>query len=265
MKIYKTIVWSVFLLAAGLLSLTQADSTKTISVTSGEMISPLVELYTSEGCSSCPPADRFLSELGDVFDDTFHAIPLAFHVDYWNYLGWSDAFADSRFTERQRQVARRNNQRSVYTPELVVTGKEARGGAIIYDEIARANRTKARVTINLAVSLLESGGLTANLDLENQSDATSAEVFFAIYENNISRQIGTGENRGKTLHHDFVVRFFSDPLTVSEGYSTNSVEMGIAEDWNVEELGMAVIVVNAETGETLQSLSTSLKSILVEG
>ena len=94
---------AVVLAFTSFLFLTTATAAK-ISVSSGDYRTPVVELYTSEGCSSCPPADAWISKLGDALNDDFHAVPLAFHVDYWNYLGWEDPFSRSEFTTRQREL-----------------------------------------------------------------------------------------------------------------------------------------------------------------
>src|SRR5258706_11293884 len=93
------------------------------TVKSGPTTAALVELYTSEGCSSCPPADRWLTTMGHATTDRAF-VPIAFHVAYWDYLGWKDAFADMRFTERQRQFARAAGANSVYTPQVVLGGRD---------------------------------------------------------------------------------------------------------------------------------------------
>ena len=128
-----------------------SESEIVLSKNSAPTITPLVELYTSEGCSSCPPADQFLGRLAGLLDDQFRAVPLAFHVDYWNWLGWTDPFSKEQFAERQRVVAAYNARRSIYTPELVVAGKEARGGGQIFDWITKINSTKSSVDIKLRV------------------------------------------------------------------------------------------------------------------
>ena len=98
-----------------------------LTFTSGEQQVSLIELYTSEGCSSCPPADRFVRSLGKQ-DGLFSAfIPLAFHVDYWDYIGWADPYASPAFSERQRRYAQRQDISRVYTPGFFINGNEWRG------------------------------------------------------------------------------------------------------------------------------------------
>ena len=161
----------------------------------------VVELFTSEGCNSCPPADKFLGELTARSD----VLPLAFHVDYWDYLGWPDRFASPYFTQRQRAYARALGSAMVYTPQAVVDGTahivgSDRGGleALIED----AARSAPTVAIDLA--------WTAKGDLEitvpaapYQGDAT---VWFVRYDDHGISEVTDGENAGKTLHHVNIVR-----------------------------------------------------------
>ena len=242
------------------LSLAYAGSGQ-ISVTSSEFRIPVVELYTSEGCSSCPQADNWLRQLGESLDQDFNAVPLAFHVDYWNYLGWADPFSKPAFTARQREVARNNRQRNIYTPEFLVDGREARGGTGIVEAIQRANSQSAVVTI--ALSLMRSGlnSINAVLDVNNRSNLGDAYAYAAIYESGISRQIGAGENHGKILKHDFVVRHWSEPITIQLGDNNASINLEIPSDWSRSNLGLAVVVLDHVHGGTLQAVSTPLGSL----
>ena len=95
---------------------------------SGPNTAALVELYTSEGCSSCPPADRQLSHLADSLDASAEVVPLALHVGYWDRLGWADRFAQDRFAQRQDWLVQANRQRTVYTPQFFVAGAEIQPG-----------------------------------------------------------------------------------------------------------------------------------------
>ena len=248
------------LLAGTVLSFANNDSPK-ITVSSMATITPVVELYTSEGCSSCPPADRLLSKLGGLMDESFHAVPLAFHVDYWNWLGWHDPYSTEQFTKRQRLVAEHNNQRSIYTPEIVVGGKEARGGGVIYDWITRRNNQPSTVSIMLDVSSDSNALLQADLVLKSDAVNTNARIYVAIYENEIVRNITGGENRGKTLMHDYVVRYWSDPIVLQTGKSVESFNLTIGDDWVRKNLGIAVVAVNHQNGETLQAVHTPLTKL----
>ena len=134
------------LLVAGiLLPVIGQSSEKSITITSHTNIVPVVELYTSEGCSSCPPADEWLSQLGEPLYENFRAVPLAFHVDYWNYLGWKDPYSSEQYTERQKDTAHKNRQRTIYTPQFTVTGRDTRGVHKVLERIRKANQLMADV------------------------------------------------------------------------------------------------------------------------
>jgi len=233
---------------------------QTLVVSSASTITPLVELYTSEGCSSCPPADRFLAELGTHIGPDFHALPLAFHVDYWNRLGWPDPFSKKQYTDRQRWIAHVNRQASIYTPELVVSGRETRNGAQIYDRIRKHNATPANVSIQLQVGRNAPQRFHAEITFDNVSGST-AEGHIAIYENGIIRKIDGGENWGATLHHEFLVRYWSQPYEVDTGQSNTFVELDIEPDWEISNLGLAVVAIDPKTGATLQAGRTPLNSL----
>lgn len=122
---------------------------------SGPQRAALLELYTSEGCDSCPPADRWVSALPARGYGADRVVTLAYHVDYWNYLGWKDPFAQARFTERQRFVNNRIRNRTIYTPQLMLDGKDYRAGLSLTDfqqRIAAANRNKPGADIALTLN-----------------------------------------------------------------------------------------------------------------
>ena len=239
-----------------------------LSVTSHATISPVIELYTSEGCSSCPKADNFMTELGGIIDravdQEFHAVPLAFHVDYWNRLGWIDPYSKPEFTARQREIGNINNQRSIYTPEFVVAGKESRGGTDVVERIKQSNRQMAAVVINLNLKATDTDKLEADFTIDNRitgAAGSDALAYVAIYENDIVRKIGGGENQGRTLMHNYVVRHWSNPMRLSQGITNKRIALKIGDGWVRENLGFAVVVVNRENGETLQALNTSLDTL----
>ena len=130
---------------------------ETITISSNGQQTAVLELYTSEGCSSCPSADRWLAALVEVPNDELDVLALAFHVDYWDYLGWKDRFGSPRYTSRQRQLGSNNNQRTIYTPEFFVDGKEARGTRKVLDKIRSANKQQAQIQLKLSISSLSCG------------------------------------------------------------------------------------------------------------
>ena len=260
MNYLKSVGLSILIGVASAAVASETDTAR-ISVSSGENITPVVELYTSEGCSSCPRADNFLTLLGENINQDLHAVPLAFHVDYWNRLGWEDPYSQAKFTDRQRWVAHINNQRSIYTPELVVSGQETRGGGMVFDLINIHNRKIADVQITMDVSTQAKGEILADLAIRSETDTRLPEMLIALYENNIIREIKGGENKGRTLTHNFVVRHLSEPTPVARGDSSRMVSMDIDKTWNTDNLGLAVFVIDADNGQTLQALRTPLAAL----
>ncbi len=233
-----------------------------VTVTSGPTITPVVELYTSEGCSSCPPADEWIAKLGTTLSEDFHAVPLAFHVDYWNRLGWPDPYSDAAYTDRQRVLALLNRQRSIYTPEFLVSGEESRGTNAVVSAIVSANEKLAPVTITYGVRS-EDNQLVADMSILNSVE--DAPLFLAVYESNIVREIGAGENRGRTLHHDFVVRHWQKVDTLKSGSYEKQHKVPVGKDWNQQNLGFAVVVFDPSNWATLQALRTPLDEVFSPG
>ena len=164
-----------------------------------------VELFTSQGCSSCPPADANLGELAIRPD----IVALSFHVDYWDYIGWKDPFASRETTERQRAYARALRQRYVYTPEMVIDGfahNPGREMAPIKALLAEARkRTPARATPELSRDA--SGGLTVKL-AAFALDGGKAEISLAVYDRRHATKVKSGENSGRKLENFNIVRRF---------------------------------------------------------
>ncbi|MGH8101039.1 MAG: DUF1223 domain-containing protein, partial [Chthoniobacterales bacterium] len=164
---------------------------------SGETQSTLIELFTSEGCSSCPPAEAWLSKLKDNPDLWKHVVPVAFHVDYWNGLGWPDRFSRSEFTDRQRRYAAAWRIDSVYTPNFVINGREWKGWFNNGMLSAPSKKTgKLRVT------------LTDNIDIAATFESTQPgplKLEVALLGTNLESDVKRGENSGRKLRHDFVV------------------------------------------------------------
>lgn len=167
----------------------------------------VVELYTSEGCNSCPPADRWLSRAlaRQRAADEAPFIALAFHVDYWDYLGWKDMFAQPAFTQRQAVLARNGSVSGVYTPQTFVNGRDDRSWT---RGITTLPASTAAATVQFGVS----ARWTADgVDIRGKHAApiapvTSVRLRYAVTENGLTTAVKAGENRGETLRHDAVVR-----------------------------------------------------------
>ena len=166
---------------------------------SGETQGTLIELFTSEGCSSCPPAEKWLSALKSSSDLWKKAVPVAFHVDYWDHLGWRDRFAKPEFTSRQHRYAAAWGGDSVYTPSFVVNGKEWRdwfGGNAM-----PITSTKVGV---LRVSVGDDGKVSATF-APDAMQARPLALNVALLGNDLESDVKRGENSGRKLRHDFVV------------------------------------------------------------
>ena len=221
----------------------------------------LLELYTSEGCNSCPPADRWVSELPGRGYIPASVVTLAFHVDYWNYLGWPDPFSKAQNSERQRMASLRNRARVVYTPQLLLNGRDFRRGTVFDDfgeRLSALNREPARATINLQVYTNDSTGLsvTGTAMVADAAVRGGAQAYLALYENNLSNQITAGENRGKRLRHDFVVRDLAGPFPVDSGGEARLQQrFSLDPRWKTADLHVAAFVQNERSGDVLQALT----------
>jgi hypothetical protein len=166
---------------------------------SSGMQTSLIELFTSEGCSSCPPAEKWLSAIKTNPDLWKKIVPVAFHVDYWDHLGWRDRFAKPEFTSRQQHYAATWGGDSVYTPGFVVNGKEWRS----WFGRNSMPTTSAKVGV-LRVSVNNDGKLTAAfVPATTQPRALTLNV--ALLGNDLESDVKRGENSGRKLRHDFVV------------------------------------------------------------
>ena len=169
-----------------------------VTFTSPVQQSTLLELYTSEGCSSCPPADRWLSTLKDDPGLWKEIIPIAFHVDYWDYLGWKDAFSKAEYTQRQRNYARWHNLRTIYTPGFLQNGKEFRGWNRGRGVKNRLGKSVGQLTVNI-----NDGVVTANFKpVRKIKNPVILNVAWLGFD--LETEIRAGENEGKKLKHDFV-------------------------------------------------------------
>lgn len=221
---------------------------------------PLVELYTSEGCSSCPPADKWLSQLGQNWRSKI--VPLSIHVDYWNYLGWADPYSNPAFTKRQRKLAQRNQSPSIYTPEVFVAGYELVAGRRNNDPlnwINTARKTAVTNTIQLTWGQANQGQHSVEIKI-NSSDDKTKQLNVVLYQNGLSQSVTRGENQGELLKHDFVVRYWHPPLALQKREETFTVNLPIPNPAN--PYGVAAFVEDIKTGEILQSWASDANSCL---
>jgi hypothetical protein len=226
----------------------------------------LLELYTSEGCSSCPPADAWLSELPAKGVDADKLVPLSLHVDYWNYIGWRDPYSSSQYTARQREVARRNRLRTIYTPQMVLNGRDYRSWRRqdIHSKVNDTNALPAAADLSLAWSGQQAGSdssLSITLHVQLNSPPTSSQpvVNLAVFENRVVSHVNAGENDGRTLEHDYVVRrLFKYPYSVRADVFERHLSLPIDRDWNRDRLGLALFVQDNQSGEILQAMAHAI-------
>jgi hypothetical protein len=226
----------------------------------------LVELYSSEGCNSCPPADRWLGQWKDS-GAAQSIVPLALHVDYWNSLGWTDRFSQRRFTERQQALTNLAGGHTIYTPEVFVAGRELRNwsqperfaervGQVI------AEPAQADVTLELAPPPQGAAGFDVNARFTSRTAAKDPlNAYLAVYENALTSQVRAGENSGVTLHHERVVRQWIGPVALASGsaqiHRVINLDGADAADRAMNsaaagKYGVVAFVENAATGEVLQ-------------
>ena len=226
---------------------------------SGPQRVAVLELYTSEGCDSCPPADQWVSALPARKFGGDRVIPLAFHVDYWNQLGWNDPFSQAAFSARQHRHSNRRGVAFVVTPQLLLNGQEYRRGAGYEDLASRlasinqsAPRAEIRLKLNRSASILVS-----TVDVKVPADAAQrrAQVFVALYEMNLVTAVAAGENKGKTLRHDFVVRSLVGPLALDDNGNVAHVDRFDLHTLKPQDVNLAVFVQHPQSGDILQALT----------
>lgn len=176
----------------------------------------VVELFTSEGCSSCPPADRLLSELVEESARDGRAVyPLAFHVDYWDRLGWQDRFAQAPYSERQREYAAHLGERRVYTPQIVVNGRASMVGSnerAVRRALEAALAIPSTITLELDIEEFAPRRIVVSVSLSDSP--TPMLIGVAVVERGLTTAVGAGENHGRLLRHDNVVRSFGSAQAV---------------------------------------------------
>ncbi len=216
----------------------------------------LVELYTSEGCSSCPPADAWLRKLPDSGYGADRVVPLALHVDYWDYIGWKDPFASPRYTERQRVYSAIGNSRFVYTPQVILDGRDYRGwssAGSFARSVSAANAKPAGATITVSLDEQAPGvaQVRVGAELAKGAERGNVALYVATYENGLVTNVKAGENRGETLAHDFVVRQWFGPIAF-DGDGRAKLDERISHSGRG---GVAAFVQTRSTGDVLQATS----------
>jgi hypothetical protein len=228
------------------------------SAKSAEKTVALVELYTSEGCDSCPPADRWLSSLGARGFAPDRVVPIALHVDYWDYIGWKDPYARQAHSARQRKMARLARAAMVYTPQVLLQGQDFRqwSSSRFEQEVSRINAQPAKARISLSLSTLRKDAfeVEAAAELQGPSPSPDIALYLGAYENKLVSEVKAGENRGKSLPHDYVVLQWAGPLEFKAGKLAERHVLPLLPKAVPGHSGVVAFVQNRATAEVLQAL-----------
>ncbi len=226
----------------------------------------LVELFTSQGCSSCPPADTLLITLESLGINPAPVTRLAFHVDYWDNLGWKDPFAKEIFTERQKAYSAAHAENSLWTPQFRVNGTSVRGHEELKKAIQAALSEKAQFAIRILSAVTKDRKVIVEASVEKLDPkllvSESLVLRMAVFENELETKAAKGENQGRTLAEGFVVRQWSDSQKFSgESGKVLKVmkELPLDADWNPKRLGVALVLEDSRAMKVLEVASTSLR------
>ena len=223
----------------------------------------LVELYTSQGCSSCPPADQWLSRL-PAGDPQFKAIPIALHIGYWDYIGWKDPFARKEFNNRQYELAGYNGKKGVYTPEVFVGAGEVAdwdSPRSFTAALANVNARAPKAQIELQAQWVPSSAddrAARRLAVQARwsADRTSRDpqLLLAVKRSGYMTSVQAGENSGATLRNDHVVRAWAGPFKPGSQALTTELSVPAAAG----QASLVAIAQDAVSGAVLQALELPL-------
>lgn len=257
MRISCYLLCAKFFLISTLFTISTASFAGGCSAVSKTNLTPLLEVYTSEGCNSCPPADRWLSQLA-VDKTLFNKVtPLAFHVDYWDGLGWKDPFAKPVFTARQRYLDRLSGV--VYTPQVFLGGGDFRGWTStsrFSEALEGYSKIPAKARIAISLNKNESGDDLLTLEVSDVKTSTlkNLDIYLAIYESGLVSKVSAGENGGKELVHDFVVRQLIGPFKFDKNGVFHQTS-NLKSEWRSRQAGAVSFVQDNLTGEIFQALA----------
>jgi hypothetical protein len=228
----------------------------------------VVELFTSEGCSSCPPADALLKELSEQKKlDDVQIVALEEHVDYWNHLGWRDPYSAAEFSERQNDYSHVFGEDGVYTPQMIVDGQSEIVGSrslAAREAIQKAaGQPKAEVVL-IASANAAPGKPAFEIQVKSMNGVSlhgAAELWVAVTEKGLQTDVKAGENSGETLKHAAVVRSLRkiDALREPAGYS-RQIQAAIEPGWKKENLTVVVLLTEKSSRKIIGAAATPLNS-----
>lgn len=220
------------------------------TATSGRDTLPLVELYTSEGCDSCPPADKWLASTFPPGGAS--ASVLAFHVDYWDRLGWKDRFASPDYTARQYASMRASGATFVYTPQVLVQGRDVPASKRA-SALQSAGARPARATI--ALEAAGDGNVRVRAGVPDKAVRRNAAVWVAYTDSGLVSDVKAGENRGAQLRHDHVVRALYGPFPVGDDGEASAALTATPPAERGRDAALVGFVQDRATGEVLQTVT----------
>ena len=235
----------------------------TLAEKAGSRPAVVVELFSSEGCSSCPPADALLREIATTPRSDVDVIALEMHVDYWNDLGWADPYSNPSFTERQRSYSEALGERGIYTPQMVVDGAASFVGS--QRGTAKAAIARAATSPKARVTIARSGSPEAlHIHVSDvPAPQPRAEVILAFVEDGLSSDVTRGENAGSTLAHAPVVRALKRLDTMAAGTRDADIEVPDAAllqpTWRRAHLRAVALVQASETRAILGAAWVSME------
>lgn len=212
----------------------------------------VVELFTSQGCSSCPPAERVLSALGRAKSLRGRVVLLAYHVDSWDRRGWRDPFSSARWTERQENYDRTFGLNGSYTPQAVINGTSQCVGSDQWRVLQRiVDASPPAAEMGLAIEPPEPGAHELRVTLEarlSREARRAQDVAVAIFESGLSTAVHGGENRGATLTNDYVVRSLDHAFNLAPGdHRVRQLALRLDPGWNRSRIGIAAFVQDPAT------------------
>jgi hypothetical protein len=257
---YEPAVLAALLIMAGTRAERPAPPQKPVAI--------VAELFTSEGCSSCPPADELLRRLVDEQPIAgVEVVGLSEHVDYWDRLGWKDPFSSARFSRRQEEYSQIFGDDRIYTPQMVISGRDEMVGSEagrIQSAISKAaTRPMAMVSVDGATSTGKRSA-AVRIDIQDVPEAArraDLDVVLAVIENGLESHVKAGENAKRTLKHSAVTRSLGPVGKLSKGSSSGSftTEVALVPAWNPAQVRLVAFLQNPRTHEIHGAAVTALR------
>jgi len=225
---------------------------------SGPKTTALIELYTSEGCSSCPPADRLLASFSQGVGRGTDAVALALHVNYWDAIGWKDPYAQGAFSDRHDWLVHANHHTVAYTPHFFVNGNEmSSGGGQLRSAVLEVNAQPASARITLNSAGTTAGRLSLDAVAQTDEGVGPAALFVAVAESGLVSNVARGENRGARLTHDHVVRSWIGPISLADKEVRYHRDLELPAGVDRSHIEVIAFVQDQRSGKILQTIAVA--------